>query len=247
MCRKNKMGSQTGNEKKSCKISRMPFLWIDFLGFREFILNEPEKLDQMPDFLFNSVLPSQILNQNGVFQYILLSDTLVLCPGNKRSYDDDIAQQLIDIAKIAHYMLGKSIRNRIPIRGTLTYGDITFKTAEGQSMALGTGVIDAYLLEKEQNWIGIVVSPESLRLLRSTYNNINIEKICGNMLVMYDKIPIQKLGMSIMTGYAVRPDGDINELKNSLQTKMLESAIGSQIKYQHTIAFLEEIEKRCKV
>ncbi len=243
---KNRMENQTENRKKLFKISRMPFLWIDFLGFGEFILNEPEKLEQMPDFLFNSVLPSQILNQTGIFQYILLSDTLVLCPGNKRSNDDDIGQQLIDIAKIAHYMLGKSILNRIPIRGTLTYGDITIKTAEGQSMVLGTGVIDAYLLEKEQNWIGIVVSPESLRLLRSDYSNINIENICGNLLVMYHKIPIKKLGTSLMTGYAVYPDGDINELKNSLQVKMLESPIGSQIKYQHTINFLEEIKKDLK-
>lgn len=236
------MITQLGNSKNTLRLSKMPFLWIDFLGFGEFILNEQEKLHQMPDFLFDSVLPSQIFSQNGIFQYILLSDTLVLCPGDNRSKDDDIVQQLIDIVKIAHYILGKSIRNRIPIRGTLTYGNITFKTEIGQSMVLGAGVIDAYLLEKEQDWIGIVVSPESLRLLRLDHASINLNKICENMLVMYDKIPLKKQGTPTMMGYVVRPDGDIDELKISLREKMLESPIGSQLKYQNTYNFLEYLK-----
>jgi hypothetical protein len=94
--------------------------------------------------------------------YLHFSDTLMLWASALDTDDHDV-----NIAAFSHIcntvanLIALALVNGLPLRGGLAFGECYINPAK--QFAVGEPIVDAYLLEKEQEWLGAAVSAEQLR------------------------------------------------------------------------------------
>lgn len=128
--------------------------FFDILGFKELVLRESHK--KVYDKLFEiSKLKDEIekIANNKSFSTIdihitTFSDSIFIFSDNQ----SQISFQFFLIA--ITYIFQISIGKHIPMKGTVAFGDITVN--KSRNIFFGQPIIDAYLLEEEVNYLGIV-------------------------------------------------------------------------------------------
>ena len=99
-------------------------------------------------------------HRNFKYNILCFSDTILLWPttDSKESYE-----HLIFLGRIIFCDL---LAHKIPVRGTIVYGDFNVKKDASHKHQLfwGKSLINAYITEKKENWLGITINP-------SAYNN----------------------------------------------------------------------------
>lgn len=118
------------------------FLSADVLGFTNSVTNlSHESLSQHIESWISVV--DQIKCETELCNVSIVSDTIL-------ALEDDSAEGLERLLKFSKLLLERSLANGFPIRGAITQGEITWG-----KMIYGKPVVDAFVLEKAQDWIGI--------------------------------------------------------------------------------------------
>lgn len=120
----------------------------DLLGFSKLIMNlEPSRqnvrIQQWIDLVRDAANEAEIPN------YQLVSDTVFASvPPNE--------QGLRKLIKFSQILLENGCAKAFPLRGGITKGDINWN----KEVTFGQGIVEAYKLENNQNWMGVVLQPE---------------------------------------------------------------------------------------
>lgn len=128
------------------------FAYFDLLGFKNKVLNH-ELGDVLP--LYEQVLEN-IKNSVGNLEvkgisYSWFSDTFIVF--SRGSTEEEFRA----IEKIASDFFGKLIIQGIPVRGSLTYGELY--SQKQKNTFLGKALIDAYEYGERQQWLGFILTP----------------------------------------------------------------------------------------
>lgn len=123
------------------------FLVADILGFKNIIENSSK--DNLSSRINEWItLVEKAAQKHSIKKYLLVSDTLFVATPLS-------AEGLESIILMAKYLLEEGLSNSIPLRGAITHGSF-----EWGKLVYGKAVIEAYNIEKNQNWIGITCSTE---------------------------------------------------------------------------------------
>lgn len=124
--------------------------FLDIMGFKERVArtNHSKLLVQLTDF--NKAITSYISkNQNTEIQLAQFSDSIVL-------FSNDVTQKsLKTLAEVTRGIMQTAIKQQIPIKGAIAQGQITCDIPK--QLFFGQALIDAYLLEENIHYYGILV------------------------------------------------------------------------------------------
>ena len=114
----------------------------DLLGFKNIILNldpddQAKRVDEWIEFVLDGV------REFDLPRYQLVSDTIFAGANHNKQG----LEKLIDFAR---YMLEKGIIKSFPIRGAISFGEITWN----KYVTFGRAIVDSYNHANSQNWIG---------------------------------------------------------------------------------------------
>lgn len=124
--------------------------FLDIMGFKERVArtNHSRLREQLTDF--NKDITTHIGKyQNSEIQLAQFSDSIVL-------FSKDAAQKsLKTLAEVARGIMQTAIKQQIPIKGAIAQGQITCDIPK--QLFFGQALIDAYLLEENIHYYGILV------------------------------------------------------------------------------------------
>jgi hypothetical protein len=137
------------------------FAYIDILGFKELVKTKSNMFAILKKFINNYPLQMNCID----FETIYFSDTIIF-------YDKTpgFSQQLFfDMTYIAQVFVIEMLRNKIPVRGVITYGELNIDIEEKSKIKMfwGQGMIDAYEAESTESIIGLFILPEALSEFKS--------------------------------------------------------------------------------
>lgn len=148
---------------------------LDILGFRQLVkTRQLSWLVRKLDHLFAAAEPKQascgflladgrVKERNLTLGHLHFSDTLMLWTPPMANDEDD---RDINAAAFSHIcntvanLVALALINGFPLRGGLTFGECYIDPAK--QLAVGQPIVDAYLLEQEQEWVGAAVDAEQL-------------------------------------------------------------------------------------
>ena len=197
--------------------------------------------------------------------YIVFSDSIVLTVG------DQGADSLVAIAGACSRLLSELLTENIPIRGAISYGHFV-RSAVGHSVFVaGRAVIDAYRVEQQQDWIGIMIAPSALERVPDLKERCQLE---GHTLVdafraiqprlrwaafiqPCQQIPFHSENLfdtPTFDGFAIVPTNGVLEpmaLRDSVKASIdrlnwlraIAPTPASQRKYQWTVGWLGNIQR----
>ena len=129
--------------------------FLDILGFTELVTRS--SFDN--DFARYSDIISAAAQLNGNLNYVTFSDNVVINTGGKSP--DDLRGILQTVAEIAYRLL---VEMDVPVRGCISAGRFSRIVSDnGDVMIAGAPIVDAVYYEKEQDWVGVILSPSVLK------------------------------------------------------------------------------------
>jgi hypothetical protein len=146
---------------------------LDILGFRQLVkTRQLSWLVRQLDYLFAAAEPKEascgflsadgrMRKQNLTLGHLHFSDTLMLWTPPLEAYDHDVNFAAFShICNTVANLIALALVNGLPLRGGLAFGECYINSAK--QLAVGEPIVDAYLLEQEQEWLGAAVSAEQL-------------------------------------------------------------------------------------
>ena len=129
---------------------------LDVLGFSNLVTG-PSSSHHLQQYL--DAIQEAIDEKSGItgINFILFSDSIVI------STKDDSDISLRTLLRTCSRALGLLLEQNIALRGAIAHGRY-FREATGSGMFIaGRPIVDAYNLEKEQDWVGISIHGSVLR------------------------------------------------------------------------------------
>lgn len=143
--------------------------FLDIMGFKERVArtNHSKLLTQLTNF--NKDITSHIGKyQNTEIQLAQFSDSIVL-------FSNDATQKsLKTLAEVTRGIMQAAIKQQIPIKGAIAQGQITCDIPK--QLFFGQALIDAYLLEENIHYYGIIVHHTAENAIMKLGNENNIFK-----------------------------------------------------------------------
>lgn len=147
--------------------------FLDILGFSDIVLNNDlefvlKKFEMIGGFLgpyaeslgdcFNPNDPTYPRNKKcSLFSF---SDTFVLC-------SSDTTPESLNNIIISTFIIARGLfASGLPVRGAITKGEADY--IPNSNHLIGKAIINAARLEKQQNWFGVIVSPEVISIDNKT-------------------------------------------------------------------------------
>lgn len=219
---------------KKLKYTKRWFAYFDLLGFAELVRTSE----------INSVLPiyekaleaieekANPKRAKGI-SYSWFSDTFILfTKGNS-------LQEFGLIEQASRLFFQKLIMHKIPVRGSLSYGNLY--TQQEKNIFLGEALMDAYEYGEYQNWLNFVIAPSAYKALANL--DFPMEDMAHYRLVTEKEI-ITHPKKECVFAYAFN-NGMVNN-KNpflgALSSMRARSPKAVQIKYDNTIQFIKKHE-----
>ena len=214
---------------------------VNGYGFQKYLLKYVNAL--------NIIIDSKISTRSDKFNYIILSDSIII------TTNSDTKKAFSSLIELCSRLIYSLVCNKIPIRGAISYGPVMLKNIgqnPGNIFLAGPAVVEAYELEKRQDWIGISFS-ESVISKHFEYLNLFSwsEPIDRTMLFFQEcKIPLKTSDGNIeeLSGYAIFPRSPLstnassnNFLKSLNYLKASCSTIRDSKKYSKTIDFINDV------
>lgn len=180
-------------------INKRTIALFDILGFKALVKKYPiDKLAKKYKLLIGqteglnrplikdkdipSLFPNHPKNRPWCIKYIF-SDTIILISENSGG---------VGCLKLLVYGWRLSqlcIVNKMPLRGGIFYGDIYIDPHK--DIVLGRGLIDAYELEKKQNWIGVAIDESVEKAFPDLFKIINDPSSVFNPLFLKYEVPFK--------------------------------------------------------
>lgn len=180
---------------------------FDFLGFKRMmsssqdLLNTGGRVKQIISLVKGCGEARNKFEFNGkisklVPKVIQVSDTFVVYTIEREPQD------VIQFVWNVHHMLFYSILYEFPIRGTLATGEILIN--EEQNIFLGPAILEAFQLEKQQDWSGACIAP-SLQLY---IEEIGILDLLFPLVLPYE-VPLKEKAINTKVELAVNWIADV--------------------------------------
>ncbi|WP_135079227.1 hypothetical protein [Terasakiella sp. SH-1] len=235
--------------------------FIDVLGFSELVKRKDfgDLFEQYIQLIRNA------LNARGQthMEYVVFSDSIVIV-----SEKTDYKSLFLLIEAVSLFSFEALTKLGLPIKGSITSGNITYKKQDGDVVIAGTPIVEAYKLEQSQNWVGAMISPNTIREYEHFFDlvdypnlqvPIQLERLKKNMAWA---ITVQKTGLipyknksddDFFEGYAIVPrrlssvdaghlKEDMNEYLDALtKEKFFSASPDVQRKYRNTEQFVQQV------
>lgn len=227
--------------KKSWNVTAKRFVcFFDIMGFKDMVMRDShiniyKKMDEFSKakkFIESPDKPNNYLNDS--IKMVSFSDSIVV-------FTKDDSKECLEILTLAAvWLFKKAIQTGIPMKGAISHGEMSVNIA-GQ-IFFGQPLIDAYLLEEELAFYGIVIHNSAEKIL-----NHNIEILVGNEKYIDCLVPFKtgKINHYILD-WISSLEGNNREIqkKNALELmkKHREQTSGSPRRYiDNTIDVINQI------
>lgn len=175
---------------------------FDILGFKDLIRND-ELEDVYKVFLRVSNLINDTKEMAGHLQALLETKVVTVL-----NYSDTFLIYSLDINDIKENRIDKAFHailaacdslfiaaneNRLPIRGSITVGDIIVSG----DVVMGKPIVEAYEMERQQEWIGCRISREALECI----SNKAIDEHTKDLAIIEYEIPCKSGNVERMLAY----------------------------------------------
>lgn len=157
-------------EKSTWKVQTNRFVaFLDILGFKDYVLHH--NLNDVYDRLLtlNDIQPDDGSEDDfspeygGKIYFTAFSDSIFIFTKN-----DDVSNFKYLIKSVSR-MIRQALRKGIPLKGAIAYGDIVVDISK--SIFCGQPITDAYLLEEDLQYMGIVFHHSVENYLREMLND----------------------------------------------------------------------------
>jgi hypothetical protein len=218
--------------------------WVahfDILGFTNSIENsDPKKFSSHPKalqrkielvlcYLKNTIILYKKLPYDYV-NYLFYADTFIIY-----SKTDDI-KEYFGICNIAKLFFEKCIEEELPIRGAISFGEIT--TGYDNKIVMGKAFIESKKYSDDQNWLGLILTPSAAIKIKEHFDPKR------HKFVNRD-IPLRKYSIFDENIYAYTTIKSPN-LIVKLKKMKTEAPKDVQLKYENTICFIERYGMHAK-
>lgn len=147
--------------------------FLDILGFSELVNNQSfsDKFAQYSKILSTAV---HAIGRN--LHYITFSDS-VLINTSERS-EESLLHLIQAVSEISFNFLTEL---KLPTCGSISSGEFwRQKTENGDVMLAGPPIIDAYRLEQQQDWVGVMLSPRVVESIPNLIKYSHLTEPCGS-------------------------------------------------------------------
>lgn len=167
--------------------------FIDILGFKDLVnkRTHTELYEQLniisktKKFLEDASVDQKTLQRyNDVGVYIVtFSDSIVLFSKN------DSFHNFIYFLISVRWLFAKTIEGNIPLKGAIAYGEISLNKSE--QIYFGQAIIDAYLMQEDVNYMGVVAHNSVDNYLNTIKKSVNLKETELDNLLFEDKTPLK--------------------------------------------------------
>ncbi len=154
--------------------------------------------------------------------------------------DDTTSENTVELEfyRFLEVLIIESILKGIPLRGATAFGDIIVDDEKG--ILLGQPIVDAYELEKKQDWIGVVFHPSTA--------HFKIGDSEPTPTLWYKRYDVPMKGNVVESQLVLEcftDDGKVNQNIVDKLKEMREGVTSPEIKkkYDNTLAFIETLER----
>lgn len=248
-------------------MSELKFIaFLDILGFKEMVLkNSHEKLVKN----FNSFIANLHVAIAGAEPYfgddknrspynfdkapvngVLISDSILLWSNSTTNQD------FINITKAVQSAIGLLTRSAFPLRGAIVLGEMTDlrkklsdKTDFSLLSWIGRGIVDAYTLEANQEWVGCIIQQKIIDqvVINNTSKNDKIVDIDKNPLFLKYKVPMKhgKVDDYYVVNWvkSIMPLTSENDLRKNFGYDRSINDWSVERKIRNTVDFIKYVEK----
>lgn len=229
---------------------------LDVLGFSALVREDVsgQKFEDYLDCVENATRDTRV-------KYVVFSDTIVL------TAESNGPDSLLDIARASSRIFHDLLQVRIAIRGAIAFGDFFRSTVAESVFVAGSAVIDAYQFEKQQDWIGVMLTPSARAQVADLESRCNlnfttaidfVKRVEWAAVIQYcSRIPFhqQTIGDNFYRGFAIVPrhcEFEAERLKESINAaiRQLEwlrdvaPSPASQHKYDWATSWLGDIRNK---
>jgi hypothetical protein len=224
-------------------------LYLDILGFKELIK------ERTPEDIYNIIDKClaesyEEVRFTDLFSTLYFSDTIIFYQTSEMS----IFSAFFVITGIARGIYTKLLTEGIPVRGAISFGEFIVKLdSEGRnSIYFGDALIDAFDLEKKDEWVGIVISSLAynnvLTDLINSLNDIDFVKREDGCLLLNPFVNLLNLflGHFDNSEHGIDCSYELKALKFLLSQEKkysLKAPCRVFSKYSNTVAFIKRIMK----
>jgi hypothetical protein len=188
---------------------------LDILGFRPMVQAQPlTELSRLVERLFVAAKPTDaafhfqapdggIATKSLTLGHLHFSDTIMLwTPPLDRRNPDANTQMFVNLCQSVGNLIGLALINGIPLRGGLAGGECYIDPLK--QIAIGQPIIDAYLLEQEQEWIGAAVASKGFPKLKP-FDSFS-DRLVKYAVPTKTRMPVGHLLAVDWTGFARMPE-----------------------------------------
>lgn len=148
--------------------------FLDIMGFKELVLRSSHKeiyellseLSQIRSFV--EKIPDGDDVKDAEIYTASFSDSIILF--SKNNSIECFKAQIY----ASSWLFAKSIEKNIPMKGAIAYGEISLN--KSKQIYFGQPLIDAYLLEEELNYYGIIAHHSLVKFVQDNKNDINLDR-----------------------------------------------------------------------
>jgi hypothetical protein len=161
---------------------------FDILGYAELV-----KSSRLRDVLSTyEKVKEEIVDMQGGLDSIghpitirSFSDTFLIYTSDTANLEqEEIDNALLALFAICGYLFRTANQNKLPIRGAITEGELIVSNG----IEIGQPIVDAYLMEQKQEWIGCWVAEKCIKRISSAARQENLKE---KTVVKYD-IPLKE-------------------------------------------------------
>ncbi|MFV0420549.1 MAG: hypothetical protein ACK5KT_17730 [Dysgonomonas sp.] len=234
------MENKSGKTKRPWSLTTNRFVcFLDIMGFKDMVMrNSHESIYKMlndfskkRDTLDGAIsLPKQY--ETDSLKTVSFSDSIVI-------FTKEDTKECLELLTLAtSWLFAKAIEAGIPLKGAIAHGTMSINVS--RQIFFGQPLIDAYLLEEEVEFYGIVIHNTTEKKLNeyATFKGIEMYKDCN---VPLKSGRIQHYTLDWVTGVEGK-DESIKEKSLALMKKQREQTSGRPRKYiDNTISVINQI------
>lgn len=207
---------------------------FDILGFKNLInidggTIEAEFVQEDYEETLNHLQSRCEAYSPGCLDYCWISDTFIMFS------PDDSAKSYTVIQQAAKHFIEKCLYSKIPIRGAVSVGTL-IRSSDNRTL-MGKACIDAYIHGEDQDWLGLILTPNAIKKVRS----YGLEPTHHDF-ISSNEIPMRKYCDKEVLAYRFQ-NGSSNYSSPLLPLlESMKQAAGLQhfAKYERTIAFIKK-------
>lgn len=231
----------TKSRKDNWNVTEKRFVcFLDIMGFKDLVMrNSHNEIYQMLEDLAkkrNTLDTTTVANyEQNLIKTVSFSDTIVI-------FTKTDSQECLELLTFAvSWLFAKAIEKEIPMKGALACGDMSVNI--NQQIFFGQPLIDAYLLQEDVSFYGIVLHNSAERKLNEFGNDLIGRERYHDCLVSLKSGKIKHYILDWIVGINFEDEKEVAKSSSlNLMKKHREKTSGAPRKYiDNTIEIINQI------